>query len=121
MLTLISKVLDKYGIKNVYCNGSVHAVSKSIMNFKSNPNIRVIMLSSETANSGNNLTEANHVIFIDVLSHEKSKTMDIEKQAVGRTVRLGQNKGVIVTRFIMRNTIEEYTYNNNKYDMATLE
>jgi SNF2 family DNA or RNA helicase len=121
MLVLIGKVLDTYGIQHVNCKGSVHNVSKGVMNFKKTPSIKVIMLSSETANSGNNLTEANHVIFIDVLNHPKLTVMDIEKQAVGRTVRLGQHKGVVVTRFIMRNTIEEFTYNANKYDMATLQ
>ena len=120
MLKLISHVLEIYGIQYVYCKGSVFATSKSISKFKKDMNIRIIILSSERANSGNHLTEANHVIFIDVLDLPKETTIETEKQAIGRSVRLGQNKGVIVTRFIMRNTIEELLYNANKYDMKTL-
>jgi DNA repair protein RAD5 len=119
MLKLIGQVLDNYGIQHVYCKGSVFAVTKAITNFKKNDKIRIIMLSSETANSGNNLTEANHVIFIDVINQSPEATVEIEKQAIGRTVRLGQNKGVTVSRFIMRNTVEELQYNAIKYDMAS--
>mgnify|MGYP003705504601 CR=1 FL=1 len=40
MLILVGKVLDTYGIQNVYCKGSVHAISKGITNFKKNPAIK---------------------------------------------------------------------------------
>jgi SNF2 family DNA or RNA helicase len=39
---------------------------------------------------------------------EKNK---IEKQAIGRAVRLGQKKNVQVLRFIMKNTIEQIYLN----------
>ena len=40
-------------------------------------------------------------------------TVLIEEQAIGRAVRLGQTKKVIVNRLIMRNTIEHDYYIRN--------
>jgi SNF2 family DNA or RNA helicase len=121
MLNLISIVLDKYNIKYVNCKGNIIQIGKSITNFKKNENIRIILLSTESFNSGNNLTEANHVIFIDVINNVKETVINIEKQAIGRAVRLGQNKGVVLTRFIMRNTIEELILNRNNFNITTIE
>lgn len=121
MLKLIGECLNNYQIKHVFCNGNVYKINKNIDLFKRDPTIRIIMLSSETCNSGNNLTEANHVIFIDVLNYPKKNVMDIEKQAIGRTVRLGQKQPVIITRFITNNTIEFNKYNENKYDINTFQ
>ena len=87
------------------------------MKFKTDPLIKVIMLSSETCASGNNLTEASHIVFVDVLNTNKTRAIAIENQAIGRAVRLGQQKNVIVKRLIMKNTIEEEYYNKNKYDV----
>jgi SNF2 family DNA or RNA helicase len=42
----------------------------------------------------------------------KSKK-DVEKQAIGRAVRLGQKNNVKVMRFIMKNTIEQVMLNKN--------
>jgi SNF2 family DNA or RNA helicase len=117
MLSLIKQVLIDYDIKYVFCKGNVNVISKNIMKFKTNPEYRVILLSSDKANSGSNLTEASHIIFIDVLNMEKQHAIDVETQAIGRAVRLGQKKSVKVVRFITRNTIEETKYLENKYDL----
>ena len=79
------------------------------------------MLSSETCASGNNLTEASHIIFADVLNANKTRTRDIESQAIGRAIRLGQNKPVVIKRLIMNNTIEEDYFKTNRYDMRELQ
>jgi SNF2 family DNA or RNA helicase len=121
MLKLISKTLDEYKIKNVFCKGNVNQVSKRITNFKTDKSIRVIMLSSDKCNSGSNLTEANHIILVDVLNANKSTSKDIECQAIGRAVRLGQKKPVTVTRLITTDTIEEEYYNKNKYNIADIQ
>lgn len=31
----------------------------------------------------------------------------VERQAIGRVVRLGQTKDVVITRYIMKGTVEE--------------
>ena len=121
MLEMIGYILDDFKIKKIYLKGNIYVVSKAIQKFKTDASNRVIMLSSETCSSGNNLTEATHIIFTDVMNASPEKTKDIETQAIGRAVRLGQKKPVIIKRLIMENTIESTYYQNNKYDMKDLQ
>ena len=118
MLKLIGKTLAEFNIKNVYARGNVHVLNKNIDAFKRDDSIRVIMLSSEHSNSGSNLTEASHIIMVDVLNMDKQQTQDVEKQAIGRAVRLGQKKPVKVVRLITQDTIESEYYEKNKYDIT---
>jgi SNF2 family DNA or RNA helicase len=121
MLTMVGQVLDENKIKHLYLKGNVHVVNRNILKFKEDDSYKVIMLSSEKANSGCNLTEANYVIQIDVIHADKQRTWEIESQAIGRAIRLGQNKPVKVMRIIMKDTIEDTYYNNNKYDMSLMQ
>ena len=118
MLKLIGKTLAEFNIKNVYARGNVHVLNKNIDAFKRDDSIRVIMLSSEHSNSGSNLTEASHIIMVDVLNMDKKQTQEVEKQAIGRAVRLGQKKPVKVVRLITQDTIESEYYKKNKYDIT---
>jgi len=113
MLKLIGKTLTEYNIKNVYAKGNVHVINKNIDAFKRDNSIRVIMLSSENSNSGSNLTEASHIIMVDVLNMNKHETKEVESQAIGRAVRLGQKKPVKVIRLITQNTVESVCYKKN--------
>jgi SNF2 family DNA or RNA helicase len=79
------------------------------------------MLSSETSNSGSNLTEANTIIFIDALFDNLEHVKATEAQAIGRAVRLGQKLPVKVVRFITRGTIEDEHFQRNRYDMNSLQ
>ena len=79
------------------------------------------MLNSETANSGSNLTMANHIIIADVLNHNKEQFIQTDKQCIGRAVRLGQNKPCIVTRFITNNTVESEHFNTVKYNIEDIQ
>lgn len=121
MLKLIGKTLTEYKISNVYCKGNVHVINKNIDKFKRDTSIRVIMLSSEHSNSGSNLTEASHIILVDVLNMDAAQTKDVECQAIGRAVRLGQQKPVKVVRLITKNTIEDEYYRKNKYNIASIQ
>ena len=121
MLKLIGKVLDDFNIKNIFIKGNIRSVTKKIDLFKTDSSYRVIMLSSERSSSGSNLTEATHIIFADVINGNAETTKDIESQAIGRAVRIGQKKPVTVKRILMKNTIEEDIYLKNKYDMMDLQ
>ena len=114
---MIGKTLDEFAIKFVYCQGNNFVLNKNINKFKTDESIRVIMLSSESSNSGSNLTEANHIIFIDVLFQDMQHVQSVEIQAIGRAVRLGQKQAVKVVRFITKGTIEEEHFNKNRYDI----
>ena len=118
MLKLIGRTLKEFDIKNVYAKGNVHVLNKNIDSFKRDESIRVIMLSSENSNSGSNLTEASHIIMVDVLNMDKSETREVETQAIGRAVRLGQKKPVKIVRLVTQNTIESEYYEKNKYSLT---
>ena len=113
MLNLISKVLEEQQIKFLLVKGSAFQSAAKIRKFKLDKEIRIILLSSEKASSGLNLTETSHIALVDTFNGEKYKVHAIEDQAIGRSVRLGQTKQVQVTRFVVKNTIEEDFYNQN--------
>lgn len=46
--------------------------------------------------------------------HNAQHGAALERQAVGRSVRVGQDKPVVVTRFIVQGTIEAELFNKNK-------
>ena len=113
LLRKIGTILDDYGIKNVFCRGNVWQRDKAIRLFNSDPKMRVIMLSSESAASGTNLTKANKVIIVDPVCGSYEYRKNTEGQAIGRAHRMGQRNEVEVLRFIIHDTIEEEIYNTN--------
>lgn len=117
MLRLLSKILNDHDITHLILNGAYHTINSKIRKFKLDASIRIILLSSEKAASGLNLTEANHIILLDTLNNDPDISKVIEEQAIGRAVRIGQTQNVKVIRFIMKETVEEEFYNklNTKY------
>ena len=61
-----------------------------------------MVLSIKAGGVGLNLTAANHVIHFD-----RWWNPAVENQATDRAFRIGQNKNVIVHKFITKGTIEE--------------
>ena len=117
MLRMIEVTLTEFKIKFVHCNGNNYVLNRNINKFKKDESYRVILLSSENANSGSNLVESNYIITLDVLQHDLEQTKAIEGQLVARAVRLGQCFPVKVVRFITKGTIEEEHFNKNRYDI----
>ena len=113
MLRLVSKVLDTYNINNLFITGSINVITSKIRKFKIQNNYNVVLMSSDKSPSGLNLTEASTIILLDTLNTTKEQAEIIETQAIGRAVRIGQTKNVVVRRFIMRNTIEHDYYIRN--------
>ena len=113
LLQKIGNILSEYGIKNVYCKGNVYQRDKAIREFNMNDNIKVIMLSSDSAASGINLTKAKRVVFVDQIYGSYEYRYNTRWQAIGRVYRLGQVNNVKVVQFIIKNTIEEEIYENN--------
>ena len=111
MLKLISKNLNTGGVNHILLNGSYHTLNNKIRKFKLDNSIRILLLSSEKAGSGLTLTEASHIILMDTMTKDQETTLTIERQAIGRSVRIGQEKTVEVVRFIMKDSIEEQYYN----------
>jgi non-specific serine/threonine protein kinase len=61
-----------------------------------------MVLSLKAGGVGLNLTRANHVVHFD-----RWWNPAVENQATDRAFRIGQNKKVIVHKFITRGTVEE--------------
>ena len=111
MLKMVANVLSDSSINHITINGSMYTINNKMRKFKLDDSIKVALLSSENSSSGLNLTEANHILLLDTLNADKNRARVIEEQAIGRSVRLGQEQVVNVKRFIMRDTIEHDYYN----------
>jgi len=69
---------------------------------------RVLLLSLEMSASGTNLTTANHVLLVHPMAAATpERAVVFEQQAIGRCVRLGQQRQVTVWRFVTKGTVEE--------------
>lgn len=117
LLCMIGNILKNNNINNVFCKGNVHQRNMAISTFRKDSknkkkNTKVIMLSTEHAASGTNLTEANHIIFMESHQGTYGDVKAMEDQAIGRAVRLGQENQVNVIKLIIKDTIEEEIFNN---------
>ncbi|WKY03622.1 hypothetical protein Q1695_004962 [Nippostrongylus brasiliensis] len=79
--------------------------SKTLSQFRHDPKMKILLLSLRMGANGLNLTEANHVVFMEPIT-EKSVLM----QAVGRVDRIGQRRKITVHNFIVKGSIEEEIY-----------
>jgi SNF2 family DNA or RNA helicase len=113
LLHKVGDIIEQYGIKLVYCNGTVYQKRRAIDSFYNNSDTNVIMLSSRNAASGINLTIANKIILLEPIYGSKDYRKSIEEQAIGRADRIGQSRPIEVLRFIIKNTIEEDIINDN--------
>lgn len=113
LLKKVGIILKNNGVKNVFCKGNVYQRDKAIREFNTNGDIKVIMLSSQSAASGTNLTKAKKVIFLDPIYGEYKYRKDTENQAIGRAHRLGQQNNLIVVKFIIKKSVEEDIYYDN--------
>jgi DNA repair protein RAD5 len=113
LLEKLDNILKEYGLISTNCKGTVYQKKKAIKEFTSKHDKNIIMLSSNNAASGINLTIANKIILLEPVYGSKQYRSNIENQAIGRSDRIGQNKPIDVFRFIIKDTIEEDILNNN--------
>ncbi len=93
-----------FGRPGLIIHGSV-AVGKRkkiIEQFQSDEYVPFMVLSLKAGGVGLNLTRANHVVHFD-----RWWNPAVENQATDRVFRIGQQKNVMVHKFITRGTIEE--------------
>lgn len=101
-LNLLAEFLHKNNYEFSELYGSTGKRNNIIREFKSNPKKRVFLISVKAGSEGLNLTEADYVFIIDPWWNPK-----VEEQALSRAYRIGQDKNVMVYRFITTNTVEE--------------
>lgn len=90
--------------KGLVLHGSTPAKKrKDIVNkFQGHEYIPFLLLSLKAGGVGLNLTSANHVVHFD-----RWWNPAVENQATDRVFRIGQQKNVIIHKFITKGTIEE--------------
>ena len=76
-----------------------------IKTFKTSSVHPVMLLTFQIGAEGMNLTEANHIIFLD-----SWWSPSVSRQAIARSLRIGQTKPVHIYKFRMKGSIEERVY-----------
>ena len=104
VLDVASEELVARGIGFVRLDGNCkqHERADALLEFFSNPNVKVFLLSMRSGAVGLTLTAADHCFIMDIAQNSA-----IEEQAIDRIHRIGQTRPVTVKRFVMRDTVEE--------------
>lgn len=71
--------------------------------FKNDPSVKVLLISLHAGGVGLDITQANHVIFLDPWWNTS-----IEDQATDRAHRIGQTKSVFVHHLYSKDTLEDW-------------
>ena len=95
-------------------------MSKAISDFTSGET-SILLLSQRAKASGANLQCASNVVLLDPAGSSAEHGATLEKQAIGRAVRMGQENAVSVIRFCVSDSIEETLYTEIGEATAKLE
>ena len=104
MLDLVEIALqeDGYGFRRLDGTMSLAHRDAQLEDFKTQPNVVILLLSLRAASLGLNLVIANHVVLLDLWWNPS-----VEAQAIDRAHRIGQTRHVHVTRITVANTVED--------------
>ncbi|KAL7442230.1 hypothetical protein ACHAXM_008245 [Skeletonema potamos] len=119
-LSLVHKSLRKCDLRVSFCDGSDIAMSQAISDFTSGETT-ILLLSAQAKASGANLQCATIVALLDPSGASAEHGAALEKQAIGRAVRMGQQNSVRVFRYCVRGTIEEKLYADISMAAAKLD
>jgi len=108
-LKLVLRSLTLSKINCAFADGSGKSMRKALNDFQSG-RVPCLLLSAKAKASGANLQCASHVVLLDPVGESAEHGVALEQQAIGRAVRLGQNKKVMVTRFCVSETLEAKLY-----------
>ncbi|GHT50408.1 helicase [Bacteroidia bacterium] len=101
-LKLLAKTFDAQGWKYAVLTGQTTDREAEIARFTDNTDISAFFISLKAGGTGLNLTAADYVFIIDPWWNPAA-----EMQALSRAHRIGQDKKVMVYRFISNDSIEE--------------
>ncbi|EKE41477.1 hypothetical protein ENUP19_0213G0009 [Entamoeba nuttalli] len=107
MLNIIEQMMLNENFKYLRMDGLVSSNKRPeyISQFNNDPTVLVFILTTRVGGLGINLTGADRVIMYDP---DWNPTVD--SQAKERTLRIGQDRDVIIYRLICSGTIEEHIY-----------
>jgi SNF2 family DNA or RNA helicase len=114
-LNLVEKRLRDLNIDYCLLTGKTQDREEVVRRFQENPDVSCFLISLKAGGVGLNLTAADYVFILDPWWNPAS-----ELQAINRAHRIGQDKTVMVYRFITVDTIEEKIQNlqNEKSELA---
>jgi SNF2 family DNA or RNA helicase len=103
-LDFLEVPLNDRGIEYRRYDGSMSTKDRedAVMDFKTKPRIRIMLISLKAGNAGLNLNCASQVIIFDPFWNPY-----IEEQAIDRAHRIGQQHEVNVHRIVIPNTVED--------------
>lgn len=97
-------IAKKTGRKPEFLHGGVSVARRAVMvdDFQNNPDSHILLVSLKVGGTGLNLTAASVVIHYDLWWNPA-----VESQASDRAWRIGQQRDVLVYRFVTEGTFEE--------------
>ncbi len=101
-LELVAEWMESKNIKYTILTGETRDREKVVEEFQDNEDCRFFLISLKAGGVGLNLTAASYVLMLDPWWNPAA-----EKQAINRAHRIGQDKHVMVYRFIAQNSLEE--------------
>jgi len=101
-LTILCDFLRLQQIRFSYLDGSTKDRETQVRNFQENDDIHIFMISLKAGGLGLNLTKADYVFLLDPWWNPA-----VERQAIDRAHRIGQENKVFTYKFISKNTVEE--------------
>ncbi len=102
MLSLLRTSMDARQWPYLYLDGKTKKRQDLVDKFQEDENIPFFLISLKAGGTGLNLTAADYVIHIDPWWNPA-----VERQATDRTHRIGQERPVMVYKFIAEETVEE--------------
>jgi SWI/SNF-related matrix-associated actin-dependent regulator of chromatin subfamily A3 len=116
-LDVAARLCDEAGIDHVRIDGTVPQILRhqALKEFTNNPRISTLLMTLGTGALGLNLTVATRVHIL-----EPQWNPAVEKQAIGRVVRLGQEKNATIIRYSVKGSVEQQiqVYQRRKMQLA---
>ncbi|MGM0497098.1 MAG: DEAD/DEAH box helicase, partial [Bacteroidota bacterium] len=101
-LRLLAEYFDKESWNYSLLTGETKNREKVVGEFQNGPSNKIFLIQIKAGGVGLNLTAADYVLILDPWWNPA-----VEEQAVNRAHRIGQDKNVMVYRFISAGTVEE--------------
>jgi SNF2 family DNA or RNA helicase len=106
MMRPLKAVLAGARVQTVTLEGSAHRRQQALRCFQDSE-CGVLLLCMQDSFSGLHLPSARHVVFAHTLLGERNAVADLERQAIARAMRIGQQGVVTVHTVVVANTREE--------------
>ncbi|KAK8130902.1 snf2 family domain-containing protein [Apiospora sp. TS-2023a] len=116
-LTLVCRLLESRGMSYFLVHGglSLSERHRRLDAFQSPAEANILLMTLGTGAVGLNLAAASRIYLL-----EPQWNPSVEQQAFGRALRLGQTEQVTITRYIMKDTVEDSNVQNRQLNKLQL-